>query len=176
MLYFTPKRPFEAVYEDQFDYIYNLIYMRVLHRETAEDLTSETFIRAMNAYSRFDPARAGERTWLCRIAQNLLIDHYRKKAANKADLVGDEMLNAIPSEDAELAKLSDPTNQAVYQLLSLLDEDERELLVVRYFEDKKNPEIAEILGINAKAVSERYRRLLLKCEKLLRERGLAEEM
>ena len=172
----TFKRPFEAVYEDQFDYVYNLIYMRVLQRETAEDLTSETFIRAMKAYDRYDPALAGERTWLSHIAKNLLIDYYRKKAADKSDVTGDEILNIIPDEDQELAKLTDPVNQTVYELLSLLDEEERRLLLLRYFEDKKNPEIAEELGINAKAVSERYRRLLLKCEKLARERGISVEL
>ena len=160
-------RPFEDVYSDHFSYVYNIIYMHVLHRETAEDLTSETFIRAMSAYDRFDPSISSEKTWLCNIANRLLIDHYRSSARSKSDLAEDEVLNAVPVSDDEMEKLTDTTNQAVYTLLSRLDDEERHLLILRYFMEEKNPDIARELGISAKAVSERYRRLLLKCRKLM---------
>ena len=163
------KRSFEDVYEEHFSYVYNMIYMHVLHKETAEDVTSEAFIKAYAAYDRFDPSLASERTWLCNIANRLLIDHYRAKERNKTDLASDEILNVIPDENDEYEKLLDTTNQEVYQLLNKLDEEERHLLILRYFMDAKNPEIAQELGISAKAVSERYRRLLVKCRKLMED-------
>lgn len=160
-------RPFEDVYMEHFSYVYNLIYMHVLDRETAEDLTSDTFTRALAAYDRYDPALASERTWLCTIANRLLINHYRARASHKEDCVGDEALTAIPSQDAELLRLTEGADQTAYLLLSSLDEEERRLLLLRYYQGWKNPEIAAELGISANAVSERYRRLLAKCRKLL---------
>lgn len=161
------KRPFEEVYEEQFSYVYNMIYMHLLHRETAEDLTSETFIRAYDAYDRYDPSVASERTWLCTIANRLLINHYRSRASGKVDYVEDEVLNMIPDQDEALDRLMNSNEQTVKALLSRLTEEERHLLLLRYYMDQKNPEIAEELGINPKAVSERYRRLLEKCRRLL---------
>ena len=163
------KRSFEAVYEEHFSYVYNMIYMHLLHKETAEDLTSEAFIKAYSAYDRYDPSIASEKTWLANIANRLLIDNYRAKERNKTDLASDEILNVIPDEEDEYEKLVDTTNQEVYQLLNKLDEEERHLLILRYFMAAKNPEIAEELGISAKAVSERYRRLLVKCRKLMED-------
>jgi len=168
------KRPFEAVYEDHFSYVYNIVYMHVLRRETAEDLTSDVFIKAYAAYAQYDPGRAGERTWLSTIANRLLIDHYRATASSKSDLVGDEVLNIIPCTDPGLEKVCDTANEAAYLLLSQLDPQERHLLEMRYLMDMKNPQIGEVLGINAKAVSERLRRLTEKCRRIADQHDLHE--
>lgn len=168
------KRPLQEVYEDYFSYIYNMMYMHVLNRETAEDLTSEVFMKAFSTYAQYDPKRAGEKTWLSTIANHLLIDHYRSRSANKSDLVEDEVLTAIPCEDADMERICDTANDAVRVLMSELDPQERHLLEMRYYMDMKNPEIGEVLGINAKAVSERIRRLTEKCRKIAEARHIQE--
>ena len=61
------------------------------------------------------------------------------------------------------------TEQEVYRLLSMLNPQERELATMIYFQNMKNPEIGEILGIAPKAVSERHRRLLAKCRRLVED-------
>ena len=169
------KRPFEEVYDEHFSYVYNLIYMHLLHLEKAEDLTSETFIKAYAAYDRYDPDLASERTWLCTIANRLLINHYRSAERNRADLVGDEVLNVIPDEDETLESVTDGANETVKALLARLTDEERHLLIMRYYQDAKNPEIAERLGINPKAVSERCRRLMVKCRRIMDELGLSDD-
>jgi len=168
------KRPIEDVYNEYFSYVYNIVYMHVLNRETAEDLTSEVFMKAVAAYAQYDPTRAGEKTWLSAIANHLLIDHYRSRAADKADHAGDEVLAAIPDTEDGYARVCDTANDAVRILFSYLDPAERHLLEMRYFMDMKNPEIGEALGINAKAVSERCRRLADKCRRIADEKGLKE--
>lgn len=168
------KRPFAEVYEDHFSYVYNLLYMQVLHRQQAEDLTSDTFYKALSAYDRFDPAMASERTWLARIAQRLLIDHYRSRASNKVDAVTDEVLGTIPYTEQAYEQITDTTTQAVQLLLASLDEEERQILIMRYFMDMKNPAIAEFLHITPKAVSERFRRVLPKCQKQMEKLHLTE--
>ncbi|MCR5154447.1 MAG: sigma-70 family RNA polymerase sigma factor, partial [Lachnospiraceae bacterium] len=119
----------------------------------------------------YDPAKAGERTWLCTIAKNLLCDLYRKNASNKSDLVEDSVLEAIPYED-EYAAVEDDTNKIVYKILEDLNDEEREIISMRYMMDMKNPDIAEVLKISPKAVSERIRRALAKCKKVAEKNNL----
>jgi RNA polymerase sigma-70 factor (ECF subfamily) len=99
------------------------------------------------------------RTWLCTIARNCLIDYYRKNGRRKTENLDDA---PEPSAVDEYNILKNPINQEVYRLLEKLSDDERELLSMIYVQELKNPQIGEILGINAKAVSERHRRLLAK--------------
>ena len=160
------KESFEIVYEKYFSDIYNFIYGQILHRERAEDLVSDIFIKAMTNYERFDPSRSSVRTWLTNIARNTLIDDYRKNSIRKSVSLDDEDNYTEPSYEDEYKVLKEDDEREVYRILSLLSESERELAGMIYFQNMKNNEIGEILGINAKAVSERRRRLLAKCRKL----------
>ena len=144
------KEPFETVYEKYFSNIYNFIYGQILHRERAEDLVSDIFIKAMTHYEQFDPARASVKTWLTNIARNALIDEYRKGS----------LRNHVSLDEQE-------DQREVYDLLTKLSDNERELITMIYFQKMKNEEIGAVLGINAKAVSERHRRVLMKCRKLI---------
>ena len=162
----APKEPFEVVYEKNFSDIYNYIYGQILHRERAEDLVSEVFIKAMTHYDSFDPSRASVRTWLTNIARNTLIDDYRKSSVRKSVSLDDEENYTEPSYEDEYKVLKEDDEREVYRILSQLSETERELAGMIYFQNMKNDEIGQILGINAKAVSERRRRLLAKCRKL----------
>ena len=58
------KPDFAEVYEQEYSYVYNYIYMQVMHRENTEDLVSDIFMRAMSHYDSFDPSKASVRTWL----------------------------------------------------------------------------------------------------------------
>ena len=160
------KESFEIVYEKYFSDISNFIYGQILHRERAEDLVSDVFVKAMTNYERFDPSRASVRTWLTNIARNTLIDDYRKNSIRKSVSLDDEDNYTEPSYEDEYKVLKEDDEREVYRILSLLSESERELAGMIYFQNMKNNEIGEILGINAKAVSERRRRLLAKCRKL----------
>ncbi len=156
------KPDFAQVYEECYSYVYNYIYSQILHRENTEDLVSDVFMKAMTHYDSYNPEKASPKTWLCNIARNTLIDKYRKNARTQISSLDDE--DAVePSYMDEYQVLKDPINQEVYQILSRLSPEERELISMIYGQGLKNPEIGEILGINAKAVSERHRRLLQKC-------------
>ena len=169
------KETFEVVYEKYFSNIYNYIYGQILHRERAEDLVSDIFIKAMTHYDSFDPSRASVKTWLTNIARNALIDEYRKSGIRMHQSLDDEESNFVePSYEDEYQVFKEADQQAVYQLLSMLTPAERELAGMIYFQNMKNPEIGEVLGINAKAVSERHRRLLVKLRQLAQKAGITE--
>ncbi len=163
------KLTFESVYKENFSYVYNVIYMRLLHKETAEDLTSQTFLNAYSHFDSFDGTKASARTWLCSIARNLTIDHFRRAAIRPDTLT--EKLPETPVED-EYEVLKDPINEEVRYLLSVAREEERELISLRYGMDLSPSEISKILGISPKAVSERLRRLIEKCRKIEKKRNV----
>lgn len=163
------KKPFDEVFREFYKPLYNYVYMQLLCRQDAEDIVSETFTRAYRAYESYQPSIASEKTWLFRIAKNLLVDYYRRRAASPERQADDEELNAVPADGDEYAEIEEDTNRIVYLVLRQLRTEEREILLMRYVKDMKNPEIASELGISAKSVSERIRRALAKCRKLMDE-------
>ena len=160
------KQPFETVYLDNHKYIYNLIFSRLCHRQTAEDLTSDVFLRALRNYDGFDPEKASPRTWLCRIASNAVIDYFRKKhdvLHENIDLAA-EMSGGAHYD--EYPVISGETSYELSRAISRLPEHDREIIRLSYYEGKKNQELADILGTSPKAVSERKRRAIKKLIKL----------
>ncbi len=159
------KIPFEKVYEAQFSNIYNFVYAQLLHRERAEDLVSDIFIKAMTHYDSYDPSKASVRTWLTNIARNTVIDEFRKSGIRGNNVSLDDEENTVdPPYEDEYNIYQEERETQVKKLLSMLKPEERELLSMIYFQEMKNEEIAAILGINAKAVSARHHRLLAKCQ------------
>jgi RNA polymerase sigma factor (sigma-70 family) len=69
--------PFDEIYEEHVWRVYGFIAYRVRSREDAEDLTSQTFERALRAWHRYDARLAPPGPWLITIARNLVIDHFR---------------------------------------------------------------------------------------------------
>lgn len=168
------KEDFSEVFESQFSNIYNYVYARILHRERTEDLVSEIFIKAMKHYDSYNPSIATERTWLTNIARNTLIDEYRKSSKAQVFSLDAETEYVEPSEEDTYPIMQNPVNAEAQAILSKLNDSERELIAMIYFQNLSNPEIGEILGINAKAVSERHRRLLAKCRKLEAGKSLSD--
>ncbi|MGE7623515.1 RNA polymerase sigma factor [Viridibacillus sp. NPDC096237] len=72
------QEKFGLYYELHSDAIYKYLFLLVGHKETAEDLTQETFFRGFKQYSKFRE-QAGIQTWLRKIARNLVYDYYRRK-------------------------------------------------------------------------------------------------
>lgn len=155
---------FEQVYEIYYDKVFNFVYMRMLHREDAEDVTEDTFIKAMNSYDSYDPGKASYITWLCTIARNSMIDHVRKAHSDKI-VPFDETFDK-GAVDKELESLTDDTQKRVAQILAHLRPDERELLSMRYGLEMDYSQIAKIVGIEPKTAAKRVERLLKKCREI----------
>src|SRR5438552_2740510 len=102
---------FARVYTEHVWRVYGFLAYRARDRELAEDLTQMTFERALRAWSRFDPRRASEITWLLAIARNLLVDHHRRDRSSQQQPVDEELLPTVQgpeerfSADPELIKV-----------------------------------------------------------------------
>src|SRR6516225_2157460 len=88
---------FAGVYEEHVWRVYGFFAYRLDSRADAEDLTQQTFERALRAWGRYDETRAGVATWLLAIARNLLIDHLRAGGAAVVQPVEEGDLEALPA-------------------------------------------------------------------------------
>ncbi|HZU77411.1 MAG TPA: sigma-70 family RNA polymerase sigma factor, partial [Dehalococcoidia bacterium] len=139
---------------------------RLGQREAAEDLTQATFERALRAWSRFDPRRASENTWLLAIARNLLIDHYRRDRSKLTEPIDEELAPAIPGPEEQLAQAPE-----LLSALARLSERDREVIALRFGGDMSGPEIAHLLNLSLANVQQILSRSLRKLRVLLAEAG-----
>lgn len=147
----------ESLYRDNFQKVYNYAYYRLLNPALAEDVTSEVFVKAVASYERFDPSKASLSTWILRIAHNTLIDYYRTR---KVYVSLDDLGSFEPASPDDYPALDDRTKE-VARLLTFISGEDRELVFLKYYEDKRNVEIAQLLGLNPSTVATRLRRALM---------------
>lgn len=151
-------RAFERDYRESFALVYNYVFQRMSNREATEDVVAKAFLNAARFYHRFDSSRAKFSTWVISIARNCISDHYAHELSTSQLDDVPESAYAIDSHHDEV--LGD--RDLVARLLSSLDADERELVFLKYYEGKRNVEIAELLDINPSTVSTRLARALAK--------------
>ena len=143
----TDRAAFGALFDRWLPKIYGYIYKRIGHRETAEDLASRAFEKAMAGIGSFDPARGSWSSWMYRIATNVLFDHYR---SNKdASLLEEDAAEQVPSKE-DLNALVDRgfTAAAVRGAMEKLPERYRTALALRFFEERTTEEMTEILQVS----------------------------
>jgi len=129
-----------ALYDEALPVVYGYFVRRCGDRGTAEDLTSETFLAAMDAARKPDPPPVGV-PWLLGVARHKLADHYRRRSDRfsvpVAELPDD---SEIDRWDAELDRL------VAESVLARLSEPHRIVLALRYMDDRPVAECAELLG------------------------------
>jgi RNA polymerase sigma factor (sigma-70 family) len=155
---------FARVYSENVWRVYGFLAYRVRTREIAEDLTQLTFERALRAWSRFDPRRASESTWLLAIARNLLIDHHRRDRSRQHQPIDEELLPMVEGPEQHLG-----ASPELLEALAQLAERDREVLALRFGGDLTGPEIATMLGLSLANVQQILSRSLRKLRRLLEE-------
>lgn len=151
--------------EEQYDKIYRYCYFRLRNRETAEDITQETFLHYFEKYNLTTTEQALK--CLYTIARNLCIDEYRRKPL--------ESLDSHTLDDPASADLSKDTSNedqllislVVKSVLSEMEMDEQELLLLRYVNEVSVSTIGQILGISRFAVRRRLMTVTKKFKNML---------
>ncbi|MDB4939634.1 MAG: polymerase, sigma-24 subunit, subfamily [Candidatus Doudnabacteria bacterium] len=133
---------FNELYDLYITKIYNFIYYRTHHKETAEDLTSKTFVKAWENLSKFDDEKGAFSSWIYSIARNNLIDHYRKEKGT-SDI--DQIINFSSSENIEHDTGLKLQLEQVEKYLKELPADQRDIVIMRVWDDLSYKEIAAIL-------------------------------
>jgi len=139
---------FGEIYEKYVDKIFAFIVHKTFNKELAEDLTQDVFVKILNKISSFDPQKASLQTWCFTIARNTVIDHYRTFKSESDiddfwDLSSDDDVLSTADKKLKLEKISHEMKR--------LSARDREILTLRFWQDLKFSEIAEICGMTESA-------------------------
>jgi RNA polymerase sigma-70 factor (ECF subfamily) len=151
---------FADVAEGELDAVYRYLVFLTGDRSLAEDLTAETFEKALRSWRRFDPRRAAARTWLCRIARNVALDHLRGEQRRRRR---EERWASETASTAE-AVFSEGLSASLERALAELSAGEREVLALRVVLELDGASAARVLGITRTACSTRLSRALKRLE------------
>lgn len=145
--------------------VYNFVYRFVSDRDTAEDLTQETFVKAWKNLKKFDKNK-NLRTWLFAVAKNTTFDWLKKKKelpfSSFEDEEGNNFLENISDDEIlpdEILARKDLAEE-LEKILQKLPLHHRAILLLHYKEDFSLHEIAEILGEPYNTVKSRHQRVL----------------
>lgn len=134
---------FEEIYRRYFGDVYRYL-LRLSGSETAaEDITSETFLRAMQALPRFR-GDCDVRGWLCRIARNTYFSTRRDPDNQPMEEPGEERAGSAPSPEEETLRREE--GRRLRQLLHGLEEPYREVFLWRHYGDLSFREIGQLFG------------------------------
>ncbi|MBR3723649.1 MAG: RNA polymerase sigma factor [Selenomonadaceae bacterium] len=150
----TDEDAFDELYNHFFPIIYNLIYVRVKNSAVADDIVSDTFLKACKSLADFDSRKASFSTWLSRIAMRTLTDYYRWQSHRQGNVEWDDVLSpAAPEmEQPEQQYLAAEGKKELLLALDILSDRERQIVEMKFWGDMSNKEIAETLDLSASNV------------------------
>lgn len=151
---------FAALYEKYMDRIFAFVYRKTSQRETAEDLTSQVWMKALRGLEYFgENENANFKAWIYCIANNTVIDYYR---TNKPEQDIDEIVEPGISEDFAKHIDDKDTLKAVREYLKQLKPLEQEIFVMRIWDDMSYKHIAKILWKSEDACKKSFSRTIKK--------------
>lgn len=137
------RKEFSKIYDEYIGKIYRFVFLKVSSKETAEDLTSEVFVRTWKIVqkgTKLDNPGA----FLYRIARNLVTDYYRQRPQPQISLA-DYQEVADPAPDLKETASNQSDLEIIKTNIANLDDDYREVITLRYIDDYSIPEIAKVL-------------------------------
>jgi RNA polymerase sigma-70 factor (ECF subfamily) len=154
----------EELYLLHFDRIYGYLHMSVGNRHDAEDLTTQTFVKMLEAIRRFQWRSVPFSAWLLRIAHNLAIDHFRANRRWQPEEHVPESAHGVESSAEEQA-LASLGQTRMLTLVERLSPEQRQVLTLKFVYRFSNGEAAAILGKTEGAVKSLQHRALASLEK-----------
>jgi RNA polymerase sigma-70 factor (ECF subfamily) len=138
---------FSKLYDRYFHRIYRFMWLKSNNRADAEDLTAGVFLNAWRSIDRFSPKHeASFAAWLFKLAHNALVDRYRREH----DVVSLDTLETAELDEShyriEDALDSRLTVMALRQALSMLTNEQRDVVLLRFIEGLSAREVGDILG------------------------------
>ena len=145
---------FGLLYDHYHLSVYRFVYYRVGSVSTAEDLTSETFFRALRGMGSFRWQGKDFGAWLMTIARNLTTDHFKSRHTRLELATEDMSPHDGTTEGPETSVLASLTNQALLGALTALPHEQQECLIMRFLQGLSIAETALVLGRSEGAVKQ----------------------
>ncbi|GAB3534289.1 sigma-70 family RNA polymerase sigma factor [Pontibacter brevis] len=178
-LYIAGKESaFEQLVNRHKNKVYTTIYLIVKDSYTAEDLLQDAFIKAIHTMKSGRYNEEGKfSSWICRIAHNLAIDHFRKEKRSPMITLedGSNVFNNMSfSEDsAESLQIKEDTHARLRELIQTLPQTQREVLMMRHYAEMSFQEIADATGVSINTALGRMRYALINLRKKMLNNNIA---
>lgn len=137
--------------------IFRYLYYRLGDRQTAEDLTSEVFVRMVRSLPGYQMKTAPFQSWLFRIARNLVVDHFRQTGS--AVELTENIQTSEPSPEAAFDQRL--TQSELRNALAGLSSEQSDVIILRFVLGQHLAQVAEVLGKSEDAIKGLQRRSLL---------------
>lgn len=162
---------FGGLYDMHLERVHRHIYYRVGNREDAQDLTQQVFLKAWHALPKYRQKSSPFIAWLLTISNNLVIDYYRKNKARQTEDIEKSayFLKDGQTLNPEQAAESGFESKRVWGAIRQLPANHQQLIVLRFMDGCRNPEIATILGLSEGSVRVNIHRALKKLRQIIKE-------
>lgn len=152
--------------------IYGFIYSKISDRDITDDIFQDTFIKVIKTLKSNSYNEEGKfLPWVMRIAHNLVIDHFRRnKKMPMYRETEDFSIFSIMSDNSltiENQMISDQVVNDLKRLIDELPEDQKEVLVMRMYQDLSFKEISELTGVSINTALGRMRYALMNLRKVI---------
>lgn len=155
---------FSFLYDKYFEQIFNFIFRRIDEENVTADLTSQTFLKALQGIKKYENRGLPFSAWLYRIATNEVNRHYRRKKRRYVFSIEENLIkNLIAGEDDQ--QESDENIKKVIDTLEDLETNDVIILELRFFEERSFKDIAYILDIKESSAKMRTYRAIEKLKK-----------
>lgn len=157
--------------------IYSFIYSKVYDKDISEDIFQDTFIKVIRTLKKGSYNEEGKfLPWVMRIAHNLVIDHFRKTSRMpKFSNNGDFNIFSVLSDnslDAEKTLIKEQVELDVRKVVDELPEDQKEVLLMRMYNDMSFKEISEKTGVSINTALGRMRYALINMRKIIEKHNI----
>lgn len=164
------KPPFDELYGDFLHRVYAYVRAQLRDAADAEDVTAQVFMKAWEAYPRYQPQGATPAAWLFRIARNATLDHLRSAGRR------DRLVRVVGSQPAPAVDPADVARERIdyvrlMELVAELPERQREVIALRH-SGLSFAEVGGVLGSGEDAAKMQYHRALRVLRDRARERGM----
>ncbi len=171
-------RAFDTLIDRYQEKIYNTILFMVKDSYLAEDLIQEIFIKIIDNIKQKKYAEEGKfLPWALRISHNFCIDHFRKVKRTPTIKTSDDqdIFEVIKFSDhaADYKMTRSQTHKNIQDLVDLLPEEQREIIVLRHYANLSFKEIAQMTNCSINTALGRMRYGLINLRKMMNERGMS---
>lgn len=155
--------------------IYSYIFYIVKDRELTEDIFQETFVKVITTIKQGRYVESGKfSSWITRIAHNLIIDHYRQEKSENhipnSDMTTDVFNRKELSEGTvEDSMISSQVRVDIRKLVAALPDNQKEVLVMRYYQNMSFKEIADATNVSINTALGRMRYAILNMRRMAEE-------
>ena len=169
---------FDALLERHKDRLYMYIYHAVKNEDAADDIFQDTFVKAIVTIKQGRYVENGHfPAWITRIAHNQIIDYFRQTKAENSQSTDDDDVNILNRKELSAGTIEEDiiTSQIhddVRRLVRTLPDNQREVLVMRYYKNMSFKEIADTTGVSINTALGRMRYAILNLRRMAEEHNI----